>query len=508
MRTLARQGVLGLTAGALALVGLTCPAHAAALSADTAGTVVEWGTGATDQVAVPDLGTNVISIDESGSATNTAPGGSAYGIAAKSDGTVVGWGTAGSAGRDGAIKDLRGVTQVSAAAAYALALSGGTIKEVGTTTTIGDAPAGSDFTQVYAGPSAGLALKSDGTITQWTTLPAGAVGTPPTGAGFVQVAATALASYALKADHTAVAWGSGSAAYPVPSAIQGHIVSLATGNLLAAAVLDDGSVQTWGIGAADAPAALTGEHADLIDVGSSIVVHTTEGHIYDWGGDASTAATPESLVAAPVAQLVAGPARHDLAVVTSLRNSAAPAISGKPQIGQRLSVTSARFNLTPSRMSTQWLANDKPIAGATGSSLTLSPALVGKAISVTQTATYGNGASGQTASATSRRTAAVGKLTASLGKLSIKPKKLTLAKIKKATATVTVSAAGYVPTGRVTLSLKKRTVTATLSGGKATFALKKLAKGAKKGKNKLTLSYAGDTSVTGTTGKVTIKVKK
>lgn len=62
----------------------------------------------------------------------------------------------------------------------------------------------------------------------------------------------------------------------------------------------------------------------------------------------------------------------------------------------------------------------------------------------------------------------------------------------------TVTAPGVVPTGTVTvLDRKKRLATKTLTGGKATFKLKKL----KKGKHKITTTYSGSSTVAPATSK-------
>jgi len=73
----------------------------------------------------------------------------------------------------------------------------------------------------------------------------------------------------------------------------------------------------------------------------------------------------------------------------------------------------------------------------------------------------------------------------------------------KAKGTVTVSAAGATPTGKVSIMRGAKVLkTASLKGGKATFTLK-LAKG----KNKLKAVYAGNASVAGASKSFTIKQK-
>lgn len=67
----------------------------------------------------------------------------------------------------------------------------------------------------------------------------------------------------------------------------------------------------------------------------------------------------------------------------ALRNTAAPAISGTPQVDRTLTVDTGAWNPTPTTLGVQWYADGAPIAGATGTSLTLSPDLVGAQITAT-----------------------------------------------------------------------------------------------------------------------------
>jgi hypothetical protein len=61
-----------------------------------------------------------------------------------------------------------------------------------------------------------------------------------------------------------------------------------------------------------------------------------------------------------------------------------PKLSGTPEAGQTLAVTRGTWNPSPA-ISIQWYANGKPVARATGASLKLTAALVGRSISVTVT---------------------------------------------------------------------------------------------------------------------------
>jgi len=68
------------------------------------------------------------------------------------------------------------------------------------------------------------------------------------------------------------------------------------------------------------------------------------------------------------------------------RNTAAPTITGTPQVGATLSATPGSWALPGATYRYQWRADGANIAGATGSTLALTQSLVGKAVSVQVTA--------------------------------------------------------------------------------------------------------------------------
>lgn len=77
-----------------------------------------------------------------------------------------------------------------------------------------------------------------------------------------------------------------------------------------------------------------------------------------------------------------------------------PAIKGTSKVGGTLSVTAGTVTApVGTATSVQWLANGKAIAGATKSTLALTPALVGKSITATKTATFAGAKSVATSSA-------------------------------------------------------------------------------------------------------------
>jgi surface antigen len=87
-----------------------------------------------------------------------------------------------------------------------------------------------------------------------------------------------------------------------------------------------------------------------------------------------------------------------------ISNTVAPTITGDAVVDATLTASPGQWNPAPDTLSYQWLADASPLEGATTSTLTIDPSLIGKALSVTVTASK----SGYTnVSATSQKTEAV-----------------------------------------------------------------------------------------------------
>ena len=90
-----------------------------------------------------------------------------------------------------------------------------------------------------------------------------------------------------------------------------------------------------------------------------------------------------------------------LADVT-LKSKQPPAVSGTPEVGQTLSAAPGAWTPTPTTYAYQWLADGKPVAGATDATFVLGSGKVGKQISVEVSARQaGYAAAAATSSATS-----------------------------------------------------------------------------------------------------------
>ena len=99
---------------------------------------------------------------------------------------------------------------------------------------------------------------------------------------------------------------------------------------------------------------------------------------------------------------LSGPTAAVLPGVLSATNT--PAITGEPRVGSMLEASPGAWNPAPDGISYQWRAGGADIAGATGQTLSVGPELVGKALSLSVTATKSGYA---TVSRTTAATAAV-----------------------------------------------------------------------------------------------------
>lgn len=115
-----------------------------------------------------------------------------------------------------------------------------------------------------------------------------------------------------------------------------------------------------------------------------------------WGGDFSWARITRSSGSWPSGFIHLNDVR--------LRNTSPPLVTGTPKVGSRLTASTGAWTPSPSTVGYRWQADGSTIAGATGSTLNLTAALQGKAVSVVATASRTGYPS---ASATSGRTRAV-----------------------------------------------------------------------------------------------------
>jgi Regulator of chromosome condensation (RCC1) repeat/PASTA domain len=235
------------------------PAQAAA-----AGKPVAWGCGgigAWGQCSVPNGLSGVTAI----------AAGRYYGLALRSDSTVVAWGC-GLLGLEGACnvpRDLSNVTRIAAGESHALALKadgtvvawGKSCQDVYTDFEQCDVPSGlSGVTAIAASFAHSLALKGDGTVFAWGCGTASGNSSDhgqcnvPAGLSDVTAIAAAYAhSLALKSNGTVVAWGctgigTDYGQCSVPNGLSG-VTGIAAGTDHSLALKGDGTVVAWGCGA-------------------------------------------------------------------------------------------------------------------------------------------------------------------------------------------------------------------------------------------------------------------
>ena len=281
------DGVLATAARA----GLTTPQGWHAANRPYAGTqiIVGWGSNSQGQTTIPAGLSGVTAI----------AAGRDYGLALKSDGTVVGW------GGPTIPAGLTGVTAIAAGNVHSLALkSDGTVVGWGPGANI---PAGlSGVTAIAAGYDQSLALKSDGTVVAWGNNQAGqvtgtanrispytGVANPVTLSGTVLSGVTAIAagnrtSFALKSDGTVVRWGTNGVAPPAGlSGVTAIATTSDSGNDHSLALKSDGTVVAWGYsayGISTIPDGLSGVTAIAAGSHHSLALKS-DGTVVAWGSN-------------------------------------------------------------------------------------------------------------------------------------------------------------------------------------------------------------------------------
>lgn len=153
-----------------------------------------------------------------------------------------------------------------------------------------------------------------------------------------------------------------------------------------------------------------------------------------------------------------------LADVDALAALVPPQVAGVARIGSMLSSTTGSWNTDGVALARQWLRNGTAIKGATGRTYRLGAADLGKRISVRVTASK---AGESPATAVSAATAPVAKASSATHAV------VRASGSRNATVTVTVSASGVTPTGRVSVAVDGRTLASgLLHGGRVTVRVK------------------------------------
>lgn len=547
LSTCARRGAIGGTALAVGLAGLTIgqgPATASPpLPVAAAGPVALWGPGPTAPFTMPaptpaqasqaytkvvangsgsaialtadgrveQIGTNPFAASFPSVNVPTAAldgktvvdiaGDNAFGagLAVTSTGEVHAWGQS-TEPWWGSVEEMQGSTAAAMMGGNrslaAVVKQDGSVAVFGSLATTGDfgqltPPALTDATDVFFSNTGKnvFALKSDGTLAAWGQVPQGmtdlpAVTTDATDeVDVVDLASISGSAVALLSDGSLAAWGPGTEATRPPESTEvmineppastdgKEIVALAGGGTVYFAVDSTGAMHLWGEG----------------------TLNTTT-----WPAKAAAFSDlPDDIDPANITGLSANTS-YIAAIEATFSSVAKPAISGTAKVGRTLTATPATFTNDPDAEPTgQWYrgsgAEAEPIDGETGTTYQLTVDDLGEVITYRSTATRGTA----TATAESDPTAEVTKEDSTT---TVSAPATTYGHGTTVTVTVTNGT-----TGNVTLTGAGATQVKALSGGKAVFAVPATL-GA--GSHALTASYAGASTVAGSTGRATLSVAK
>jgi autotransporter-associated beta strand protein len=195
------------------------------------GSLVTWGSGSYGEHYYP------------GGSFTAVDGGGYHGLAVRSDGGISGWGY----NYYGQANSMAGAFKQAAGGLYhsvALRVDGSLMAWGDNTSGQIIVPGGSNFTQISAGSYHSLALRSDGTIAAWGAGGNGQTNVPA-GNTYSQVAAGNFHSLAIRNDGSLAGWGYndyGQSAVPTGT----NFVKVAGGGYHSLALRNDGSLAAWG----------------------------------------------------------------------------------------------------------------------------------------------------------------------------------------------------------------------------------------------------------------------
>lgn len=549
VRTLALRGAGGAIAGLVAMTCLTVPAQGqtgAPVPLSEAGTLIGWGTAASGADEGAPVAAFTLPADLRDVAFSKVVANSDFTVALTAAGKVV------VLNESGAPNTTISQVPASLAAANVIDIvSGGTwagaITSTGNVVVWGqerddnpdptDVPAGlTDVARLaIASDGSAAAAKTNGDVVMWGVTDDNVQDGVPAniGTGVKAIAAGQDHYYALKSDGNVVAWGKnnvGQTALPATVTSGGHVTDVESGYNTGLARLDDGSLAYWGHRAVapegevfpelPLPTSLADkEVVKIAAAGYNFVAVDDSGAITTWASNSQVAAelgstVPASLTGADIVGLSWGE-KYLIALVTKVREATKASVAGTPTVGQTLTGTPATFSGAPDAITNQWLAGGVAIAGATGTTLPLTAAYVGKQITFASTATKAGGESSISTSSPTGPVQPVGSQSPVppkpvKSKVTFKANKASTSK-KKGKATVTVAAASgrAKATGKATVTIKKgkttKKIKVTLSGGKKSISLPKL----KKGTWKVQVSYNGDKNyLAGKSKSYNLKIKK
>lgn len=477
-----------------------------------AGTAVGWSNSAhavgTASAAVPeDLGAFVLDVAASARASAVLT----------TDGRIRVWGTPTAPEVTEAPSGPTNAVAISLAMGQGAALhADGKVTSWGNSPALSDVPSDLRAKSISMTQATGYAVRTDGTVMTWGAAPAEPI---PAGlSDVVDIAASNTHAVALHSNGTITAWGISQipGLAPAPDLGGKKVAHIDTGDMNSGVILEDGSVKIWGAASASAiitPPDFAGKRVIDLDITSSAAAVTEDGAVHVWGSNTAIQTPPAELSGQPVSQVALG-VQHVLAQVTAFRDLTKPTLAGTAQVGKTLTATPATFSLAPDAPATgQWFAGSTALAGQTGTTLALTSAHVGKAISYRSSATRGTTTVTSDSTATTAVKAAPAPpappVVKSKSKVSVAVKATGKTKkiAKKVKVTVTVKTTPKAAaTGKVTITFKgkskKKITKAVNAQGKATVTLKKI----KRGSYTISVKYTGNSKVQASTAKKRVKI--
>jgi hypothetical protein len=392
-------------ASAVADPGMSvAPMPVTAVPLARAGEVTVWGVGNGDGSAVPPAPAALSGV----AVVQVAVNGAGAVLALTAAGDVVGWGQ--SQGLIQRIPSAVTAADVSQIAVNDAGWYAAAVTRAGTVLTWGpkqsyptplNVPAGlSGVTQVALGEVTAVALRGDGSVVAWGKSDGAASGMAavPAGLKATAVAATANEAFALTEQGTVVAWGGntgGEGNLPPEVEIPGNVKAIAATNAGAMALLADGSLVGWGqtvkIEPGSTPESVLDAEPVSITAGWDWAgMVDRDGVVHHWWAGPSVGTTeepvPGSVQGRAVAQFAVS-GKVGAVVITTMLRGELPQVTGAAAAGGTLSGVAGTFSASPDAVTGQWLSGGAPIPGATGPTLSLTPALVGKQVAYQSTAT-------------------------------------------------------------------------------------------------------------------------
>ena len=338
----------GASRGAMTLAGLFC----SAICSLAATSVVVWGDGRSGQTNLPPGLTNVVAISA----------GHWKCMALRADGTAVAWGSLSGSG-------LSNIASIAAGWHHdVFALNDGTTAVYYSM----DAPTGlSNVVEVAAEIDYSWALKSDGTVTGWSTFSNGGIEPGPLATNLVTISGGGSSSLGVKQDGILLGWGSFSAwDVNAAAALTSNLVAVAAGTYHGLGVNRDGTATGWGsdwYGQAEVPAGVS--NAVVVAAGDDhSLLLRSDGTVLAWGGNAfGQTDLPPGLT--NVVAIAAG-GSHSMALV----NDGSLFITEEPHHQRVFIGQSAYFRVLAMgrpEVGYQWQRNGTDLPGATNSILVI-----------------------------------------------------------------------------------------------------------------------------------------